>query len=99
MSHWMKRRSKGEAVSSQDKLPDCAKECFNKKKKCRRKSCKYWIKYGEEFNCSLISIALNGSMTLQQTGDRLGISAVRVKQIQDKVIKKIKNDSDADVLN
>ena len=80
-------------------MKECAKECFIEKKKCRRKSCKYWIKYGEEFNCSLVSIALNGSMTLQETGDRLGISAVRVKQIQDKAIKKIKNNSDTDVLS
>tara|TARA_B100000287_G_C20507598_1_gene731752 strand:+ start:542 stop:784 length:243 start_codon:yes stop_codon:yes gene_type:complete len=80
-------------------VKECAKECFIEKKKCRRKSCKYWIKYGKEYNCSLVSIALNGSMTLQETGDRLGISAVRVKQIQDKAIKKIKNNSDTDVLS
>ncbi len=49
-----------------------------------------WIKYGEEYNCALISIEMNGNMTLQETGERLGISAVRVKQIQDKTLKKIK---------
>ena len=80
-------------------MKECAKECFNKKTECEVKDCKYWIKYGKEFNCSLVSIALNGSMTLQETGDRLGISAVRVKQIQDKAIKKIKNNSDTDVLS
>ncbi len=80
-------------------MKECALECFSKKNKCNVKNCKYWIKYGKEFNCSLLSIALNGSMTLQQTGERLGISAVRVKQIQDKAIKKIKFLSDFDVLS
>ena len=80
-------------------MKECAKKCLIEKRKCRRKSCKYWIKYGEEYNCALVSIELNGSMTLQETGDRLGISAVRVKQIQDKTIKKIKFLSEFDVLN
>ena len=80
-------------------MRECAKECVVKKKKCRKKSCRYWIKYGEEYNCALISIEMNGNMTLQETGERLGISAVRVKQIQDKTLKKIKFLSDFDVLD
>lgn len=80
-------------------MRECARDCLIERRKCRRKNCKYWIKYGEEYNCALISIELNGNMTLQETGDRLGISAVRVKQIQDKTIKKIKFLSEFDVLN
>jgi len=80
-------------------VKECAKKCLIERRKCRRKSCKYWIKYGEEYNCVLVSIELNGSMTLQQTGERLGISDVRVKQIQDKTIKKIKFLREFDVLD
>ena len=80
-------------------MKECARDCLIERRKCRRKSCKYWIKYGEEYNCALVSIELNGNMTLQETGDRLGISAVRVKQIQDKTIKKIIFLSEFDVLN
>ena len=79
-------------------MKECAIECLLKGKNCRKKSCRYWIKYGKEYNCALVSIELNGSMTLQQTGERLGISAVRVKQIQDKTLKKIKFLREFDVL-
>ena len=57
---------------------------------CHNHQCKYWIKYEEEFNCSLVSIYENGQMTLRQIGDRLGISFARVKQIETEALKKIK---------
>ena len=40
-------------------------------------------------NCLFESIKRNDAMTLREAGDRLGISYVRVKQIQDKALKKI----------
>jgi len=42
---------------------------------------------------------MNGDMTLHQVGERLGLSFVRVKQIQDKCIEKIKLLTDQDVLS
>ena len=80
-------------------MRECALECFKKKKECDQIHCRYWINHGEEYNCVLLSIELNGDMTLQQTGERLGISAVRVKQIQDKTLKKINFLSVFDVLH
>jgi len=77
----------------------CVKDCIIKSKACEQKSCKFWINYEKEHNCSLVSIELNGEMTLHQVGERLGLSFVRVKQIQDKCIEKIKLLTDQDVLS
>ena len=35
-------------------------------------------------------------MTLREVGDRLGLSYVRVKQIEDKLLKKIKPEFESD---
>lgn len=74
------------------------KECIVQNKICEVKKCKFWIDYEKERNCSLISIEVNGEMTLQQVGERLGLSFVRVKQIQDDSIRKIKLSDRQDVL-
>ena len=71
-------------------LLKCSDVCFEKKIKCPHKGCKYWIDYGDEQNCTLISIYVNGPMTLRQVGDRLGISFARVKQIESKALQKLK---------
>tara|TARA_Y100000034_G_C6902501_1_gene417706 strand:+ start:121 stop:282 length:162 start_codon:yes stop_codon:yes gene_type:complete len=39
--------------------------------------------YEEDLNCSLISIEKNGAMTLREIADRLGVTYVRIKQIED----------------
>jgi len=67
----------------------CATECINKNKKCKIKTCRLWIDYGEDMNCTLIAVAKNGNMTLHQVGERLKMSFVRVKQIQDYTISKM----------
>ena len=56
---------------------------------CPVEECRYWISYPKENNCAHETIYINGQMTLRETADRLGISYVRVKQIQDKALKKI----------
>jgi len=51
-----------------------------------------WIDYKEDLNCTLIAVENNksDSMTLEEVSKRLNISIVRVKQIQDKALQKIK---------
>ena len=56
---------------------------------CPIEECNYWIDYREENNCMFESISVNGTMTLREVASRLDISYVRVKQIQDKALKKI----------
>jgi len=67
----------------------CAKECMAKNKECTKTDCRMWIEHGEEQNCVLISIEKNGDMTLHEVAERLKISYVRVKQIQDTSLIKL----------
>ena len=71
-------------------LPPCATECLSAERECSEEGCRYWINYEDDLNCSLISIGRNGRMTLQQIADRLGISVVRVLQIERKAKSKLK---------
>ena len=49
-----------------------------------------WIDYEKEMNCCYKSIEQNPSgMTLREVAERLGVSFVRVKQIQDKALEKL----------
>ena len=70
-------------------MKECWETCIFSSVKCPEKECKHWIDYDEDLNCTLIAIEKNGEMTLRQIADRMGISFVRVKQIQDKAIRKL----------
>ena len=48
-----------------------------------------WLDYEEDLNCALIAVDKHGPMTLREVGDRLGISFVRVKQLQDVALSKL----------
>lgn len=48
------------------------------------------MNYDRDLNCSLISVKKNGKLTLNEVGDRLGISYVRVSQIEKQAVKKLK---------
>lgn len=63
---------------------------YEKQEECNKK-CRYWIDYPQEKNCCLYSIEKNGPMSLREVADRLKISYVRVKQIEDELLAKIKN--------
>ena len=80
-------------------LRACSIECMQKSKCCQSTECKYFIEFEEEYNCTLISIYENGPMTLRQIGDRIGVSFARVKQIETKALKKIKDTSLNSFLN
>jgi len=70
-------------------MKQCLSKCKELDVTCPVEACRHWIEFEEDHNCSLCSIEKNGSMTLREIAGRLGISFVRVKQIQDKSIKKI----------
>ena len=70
-------------------MKECWESCIFRSVKCSEKECKHWIDYGEDLNCTLIAVEKNGEMTLREIGDRMGVSFVRVKQIQDKALKKL----------
>ena len=72
-------------------LPKCSSECMKQEANCENKTCRHWINYKKEHNCSMISIYLHGRMTLKQISERLGISIARVKQIEDKALRRIRS--------
>ena len=69
----------------------CAEECVLNNIKCNKANCRLWIDHKEDLNCCLIAVEKNGKMTLEEVGKRLDISYVRVKQIEDKAMEKLKN--------
>jgi len=70
-------------------IPECSKKCVELGVSCPVKDCRDWIDFEEDHNCTSIAIAKNGSMTLREISDRLHVSFVRVKQIEDKTLEKI----------
>jgi len=67
----------------------CLEACKELKVTCPVKECRYWVLYPKDVNCIFESINQNGNMTLREIADRLKISFVRVKQIEDIALKKI----------
>lgn len=72
-------------------LRDCAKTCLKKRSSCQKSDCKYFIDYKKDYNCTFIAIEKNenSSMTLREVAERMGVSFVRIKQIEDKALKKL----------
>ncbi len=56
---------------------------------CSPETCRYWIDYPEDNNCALIAIKKHGAMTLEEVSKRLGISLVRVSQIEKQALAKL----------
>ena len=69
---------------------DCDEILNEESEICPCKECKLWINYNEDCNCINVAIKKHGRLTLQQVGERMGVSHVRIKQIQDKALKKLK---------
>jgi len=67
----------------------CAKKCMKNKTPCPIEECRLHIDYEEDQNCTLIAIKKHNVLTLEEVGKRLNRSAVRIKQIQDKAVRKI----------
>ena len=49
-----------------------------------------YLDYEEDLNCTLVAIDKHGAMTLRDVAPRLGVSFVRVKQIEDKIMDKMR---------
>ena len=69
----------------------CLKTCKHLKIECPVNECRHWIDYEDDSNCTLIAVENHedGKMTLREVSSRLGVSFVRVKQIEDSAIKKL----------
>ncbi len=48
-----------------------------------------WIDYPEDDNCIHVSIMKNGNMTLDEVSKRVGVSLVRISQIEKEALRKL----------
>jgi|TARA_Y100000034_G_C6851945_1_gene386578 hypothetical protein len=65
---------------------DCTKKCIELDVSCPVEDCRQWIDYEEDLNCTLLAVQKHGKMTFREVAKRLGVSFVRIKQIQDKSV-------------
>ena len=72
------------------KFNTCTEACTNLNVSCPNKECRNWINYEDDLNCAKICAERNGPLTLREVSSRLGCSFVRVKQIEEEVMKKLK---------
>ena len=70
-------------------MRECAKSLLEYNVDCPCKDCRLWIDFKEDSNCTLIAIDKKKCMTLREVADRMGVSFVRIKQIQDVAHKKM----------
>ena len=61
---------------------EICQHCGGPKEKC-------WIEYPEDENCIYVSIKKNGAMTLDEVSKRIGVSLVRISQIEKEAMKKL----------
>ncbi len=71
-------------------MKSCATECYLARVPCESKQCRLHLDYEEDLNCTDIAVYKHGAMTLQQIGDRHGVSIVRAKQLVDEALVKLK---------
>ncbi len=71
-------------------MRECARLCMIEETKCGNQDCRLWLNYEEDLNCTLIAVDKHGPMTLREISERENLSFVRVKQIQDQAIVKLK---------
>jgi hypothetical protein len=87
-----------EESTEEIEIRECSQICLDNAISCHFSDCKHWINYRTDNNCDLVAIKKNGPLTLRQVGERLGVSYVRIKQIEDNAIKKIRKSVPLDKL-
>ena len=69
---------------------ECTKKCLKESKSCENNECRNWIDYSDDLNCAVIAADAHGPMTLEEVAKRLDISLVRVMQIENGALVKMK---------
>lgn len=55
---------------------------------CKNKKCRQWINCKENQNCTLIA-SKEGPMSLQEIGDIMGVTRMRICQMEKRIIQKL----------
>jgi len=71
-------------------MRECVKKCYLAKTPCQNQTCRLFIEYEEDLNCTMIAVKRHGPMTLEEIGKRHHVSTVRIKQILDATLRKLK---------
>ena len=66
----------------------CYEMHHSKKIGCQNKSCRQWIKCDNFQNCTLVA-SKSGPMSLQEIGDIMGVTRMRICQMEKRIIQKI----------
>ena len=67
----------------------CGDGCACELEEKDKDNCRMWIDFPEDDNCALKAIEKHGPMTLDQISKRLGVSIVRISQIEKQALKKL----------
>jgi hypothetical protein len=74
-------------------MRECCEKCIEYDVSCptENSDCRHWIDYDDDSNCTLIAVGNNENrpMTLREVSKRMGVSFVRIKQIQTIAVKKM----------
>ena len=74
-------------------MRECFEKCIEYDVSCptENSDCRHWIDYDDDSNCTLIAVGNNENrpMTLREVSKRMGVSFVRIKQIQTIAVKKM----------
>jgi len=74
-------------------MRECCEKCLEYDVSCpmENSDCRHWIDYEDDSNCVLIAVDNSESdhMTLREVSKRIGVSFVRIKQIETDAVKKL----------
>ena len=63
----------------------CYEKNMRTQSECSRRECRYWISHSGASNCTIVA-ASKGPMTLQQIGEIIGVTRMRVCQLEKKIL-------------
>ena len=79
------------AIGSSEEL--CYEKNARKGDACARRECRYWIAHSGAVNCTLVA-ASKGPMTLQEIGEIIGVTRMRVCQLEKKILAELTDDTE-----
>lgn len=74
-----------------DENKTCFENCKLAQVSCKNKTCRSFVENDKTQNCILLSVSTgDSSLTLQEIGDVFGLTRMRICQIEQAALKKIK---------